>query len=845
MIGFLQRDIRALQLLFVYFILQLAGNTFSAENEKYYQLKELWTRSFDHVTTIDVNLDGIDELYLQHGKHQFDVIDYELNNFSQSFAFSEIEKYNVVPITPIQENEIYFLASYSTPDSFVCKILPPTPLTVGKSIDARFLKPFYSIYRNEKSSPDVFHQSFGFLSHLKSGSNRNLSLFGFNTSWDSLGQRGLLLADIKNQQIKWKINLASVIHNKLIEDIDFDGESEIIIGCYANNNGLKEKNSADDSSYVYVFEADGQLKWKRTIGPYWTGAWIGVGDFWGDGNKNIVVYQYSKRNLTQNQDIILILNSKDGSVLAGPKRAGNQFVQSNNYSFNNCYDFNQDGKDEVVVGNTDGIVRMFDGNLTEILSSENFKKQIIVELIEDLDRNGTAEIICTIPNEQIIILDNKLKELCNWQLPKAVTPQVLPVRTKRKINLLLCLSLKDYKEQRLFELQSSTIPFKTISAARKSLGWVAFIVFLITVILFSFASHFRNKSHQLLASLLSHDFLSSRALLISNKKIIEKAGALWLSTFDLASNELLGKKWNLIFEKSRFKSLNFDLSKILDKKADSISFRYHTEKNNAELSLRIISLFLPYARKYFLLLFDLTDEDHFRQLKQWALVAQRLAHSIKNPLTTVKLNAEELRYYLKEKVAPDQTGYLEFIDAIIGQVNKLKKMSDGFMRFLEFEKLILKPVDLNIEIKNLIFQWQQEFSTAITIEFDFEKKLPRVMLDKEQFAFALHNVFLNAVESITGKGKILISTRKVQLIPQQNGNIAASNYVELQLRDTGCGIPAEFLDKVCQPYFTRNKAEGTGLGLSIVQKIVEAHNGRFDIQSEVNFGTTVTFWFKV
>lgn len=427
MLGFLHLMISGLHLLFAFFIFHLAGITYAAEKGKYYQLKELWTRSFDHVTTIDINLDGIDELYLQHGKHQFDIIDYELNNYSQSFAFSEIDKYNLAPITPIKKNEIYFLASYSTPDSLVCKILPPTRLTVGKSVNEKLLKPFYTIYRNEKSSPDIFFQSFGFLSHLKSTTDQNLSLFNFNTSWDTLGHRGLLVANIQNQQIKWKRNLGPSIYNKIIEDIDLDGESEIIVGCYANYNGLKGENSTDDSSYVYVFEADGLLKWKRTIGPYWTGAWIGIGDFWGDENKNIVVYQYSRRNLTQNQDKILILNSKDGSILVNPKRAGNQFVPSNNYSLNNCYDFNQDGKDEIVVGNSDGIVRMFDGNLTEILSSENFEKQIIVDLIEDLDKDGTAEIICTILNEKIIILDNQLKEICNWQLPIAVTPQILPV----------------------------------------------------------------------------------------------------------------------------------------------------------------------------------------------------------------------------------------------------------------------------------------------------------------------------------------------------------------------------------------------------------------------------------
>jgi two-component system sensor histidine kinase AtoS len=84
----------------------------------------------------------------------------------------------------------------------------------------------------------------------------------------------------------------------------------------------------------------------------------------------------------------------------------------------------------------------------------------------------------------------------------------------------------------------------------------------------------------------------------------------------------------------------------------------------------------------------------------------------------------------------------------------------------------------------------------------------------------------------------------VELFPESDSHRKAKKLVEIEFRDTGKGIPAEFLSKIFDPYFTLKKA-GTGLGLSIVKKIMTDHGGEVVIYSEEAKGTTVTLRFPV
>ena len=315
----------------------------------------------------------------------------------------------------------------------------------------------------------------------------------------------------------------------------------------------------------------------------------------------------------------------------------------------------------------------------------------------------------------------------------------------------------------------------------------------------------------------------------------------------------IGANWRQVFSNRGLNSHSFPLSQIIDSQIShelkkSIKKLVRCEEDCREVvfikksEYTILSQYIPTLKIHALLLTDTTEQEYIKQLKHWALVAQRLAHGIKNPLTTVKLNAEELKFQLRKRYKIDNEEIDSFIDSIIGQVNRLKKMSDGFMRFVAFEHPKWEVVDLNEELKERAGELKASITGKIRIDFELAENLPLVKIDREQFFHALSAIFYNAVESMDGDGRVVISTSRTNLIIDEKHLPSEIDYVLLQIRDTGCGIPAEFLDKVIQPFFSRNKKEGTGLGLSIVQKIVEMHGGKLEIYSEVSEGTTVSIW---
>jgi signal transduction histidine kinase len=98
------------------------------------------------------------------------------------------------------------------------------------------------------------------------------------------------------------------------------------------------------------------------------------------------------------------------------------------------------------------------------------------------------------------------------------------------------------------------------------------------------------------------------------------------------------------------------------------------------------------------------------------------------------------------------------------------------------------------------------------------------------------NLVLNAMNAMPEKGSLTIGTRNIQQKKSRRQNL------ELQIQDTGIGIPEQNLKRIFDPFFTTNK-NGTGLGLSVVHQIVERHSGSIRVSSEVNHGTTFTIAF--
>ena len=116
----------------------------------------------------------------------------------------------------------------------------------------------------------------------------------------------------------------------------------------------------------------------------------------------------------------------------------------------------------------------------------------------------------------------------------------------------------------------------------------------------------------------------------------------------------------------------------------------------------------------------------------------------------------------------------------------------------------------------------------MTIHKHFDE-VPAIFCSPSQINQVFLNLITNAADAIQDSGEIVIKSWA------ENGSVKVS------VADTGCGIPEHVLDKVRDPFFTTKEVgKGTGLGLSIVDRIVSAHGGTLDIQSEVGSGTIIT-----
>jgi two-component system nitrogen regulation sensor histidine kinase NtrY len=218
---------------------------------------------------------------------------------------------------------------------------------------------------------------------------------------------------------------------------------------------------------------------------------------------------------------------------------------------------------------------------------------------------------------------------------------------------------------------------------------------------------------------------------------------------------------------------------------------------------------------YLLSLEDLAAVEYARRVAAWGPVAQRLAHGIKTPLSTIRLTAQTM-----EDKDPDGAKVIE------EEVDRLAKMTDGFVRLADFEPLRLEAKDINTVVRRVLGELGVASLHGIELKLDLAERLPAVQLDEEQVVRALGNLVSNAIQAMQGKGRLAVSTRRTD----------AAAEVVVTVADSGPGIPSEYQAKLFQPFFTHGKADGSGLGLTIVRKVAEDHGGRVEVESEPGKG---------
>ena len=238
---------------------------------------------------------------------------------------------------------------------------------------------------------------------------------------------------------------------------------------------------------------------------------------------------------------------------------------------------------------------------------------------------------------------------------------------------------------------------------------------------------------------------------------------------------------------------------------------------------------------YILLLDDVTKrvelENENKKREDLSLIGNMtssIIHDLKNPLSIIKAYLQIMN---KKVNTPD---FEKYFSIIYLEINRLVTMTEEVLNFARGE------YDLKEEIVNLtsfindtaplINQLFSEKSIDFTIENSYDGK---IKIDKDKIHRLFYNIASNANDAMETGGKFHFSASQ------------RDDLLIMSFRDTGKGIPDFLLDRIFEPFVTHDKTTGTGLGMAIVKKIVEAHEGKIYIDSELNSGTTITLELPV
>jgi len=220
--------------------------------------------------------------------------------------------------------------------------------------------------------------------------------------------------------------------------------------------------------------------------------------------------------------------------------------------------------------------------------------------------------------------------------------------------------------------------------------------------------------------------------------------------------------------------------------------------------------------------------DYSRKLADLGKLTSGVAHEVKNPLNAMSIHLELLRQKLHDP-SPEVARSLEVLG---GEIHRLDRVVQGFLRFLRPQTLRLLPLDLNKLLGEVAQLAQMQGAHGgVSIVLDLDDEIPAINGDDESLRQAFLNLVLNACQAMPHEGTVTLSTERT-----------LQGTTRAHVIDQGVGIPAEELDKIFRLYYT-TKPDGNGIGLSLVYRIVQMHGGSIDVGSEVGRGTTMTVTF--
>ena len=209
-------------------------------------------------------------------------------------------------------------------------------------------------------------------------------------------------------------------------------------------------------------------------------------------------------------------------------------------------------------------------------------------------------------------------------------------------------------------------------------------------------------------------------------------------------------------------------------------------------------------------------------------IAAQVSHELMSPLASIRGFARII-----QKNELPESKYYNYSKTIVEQVDRVSSIVRELLDFSRPNEIKQETVDVNEALQSAVSQVEFDQRRVMVVEI-YGQELPSLTGNFQMLERMFVNLIQNAYQSISGAGVIEIRT----------SFSADEDTVVVKIKDSGCGIPRQFLNKVFDPYFT-TKSKGTGLGLAIVLQTVQSHGGKIQISSDVGIGSSFTLEFPV
>jgi len=309
------------------------------------------------------------------------------------------------------------------------------------------------------------------------------------------------------------------------------------------------------------------------------------------------------------------------------------------------------------------------------------------------------------------------------------------------------------------------------------------------------------------------DFLNDSSMLLGLGLLAATIGALWFA--NVALNERLFARRLAQAEAARVDDLE---TAVLERtqqlrEANVQLHREMEERSQAERSLR-----------------------QLQKMEALGALTGGIAHDFNNMLAVVMGGIDIAR----RQIGRDPDKAAQHLDSAMEGAHHASALIERLLAFARSEPLLpdrIEPDRLIAGMKDLI---TRAIGAGVEVVLDLDAGDWPLWADRAQLESALLNMAINARDAMDGRGTLTIATGRATLRENEIGQCAAGDYVSLMVRDTGCGMTPEVMERVFEPFFTtKPMGKGTGLGLSQIFGFVSQCRGTVDLQSEPGVGTTL------